>query len=114
MQNCGFTPIDEWNFAELNSDDQHAKYFQITTKVFELPKKVHALSQKQDDFEFETISNFLNLLTTSVKALNLKYAYPTSRRIWLDLSESGFPNQLELAALEKDIATSKDRILELE
>lgn len=107
MQNSsGYSPIDEWNFAELDSDNELVGYFQITTKVLELLKKVYNLEQNQNKFELETISLFLRQLSNSLMALNLKYAYPTERGIWLDLSESGFPNQLEFSALEKDLETA--------
>lgn len=109
----GYTPIDEWNFAELNSDKQHAEYFRITIKVLELLEKVHELQKYEDKFEFEAISGFLKQLIISLKSLHLKYTYPSERRIWLDLSESGFPNQIEFAGLEKDITTAAERCAEL-
>jgi hypothetical protein len=54
-------------------------------------------------------------LLATIGLLRVKYTYAPAdtRPLWIDLTESGFPNAMELSHVQQDLARRKERLLEL-
>jgi len=95
---------DDLNYIELKDSSEQAGYFKSLFHVFKLLYGVYQAQHFENTYECEVVVEFLRRLAQSMEALRFKYAYPVEgeRQIWLDLSESGFPNQIEIEELKAD------------
>ncbi len=96
------------NFAILSDKDEYGQYFRLLRLAFgTLAKWYEKLGA---DFEAKTISAGLTRLLFTAEALRLKYTYDLEHFLKVDLTESGFPNYLELDAVRNDFQR-KDELL---
>jgi hypothetical protein len=100
------------DFALLDGTDDYTRYFNILTKCWTLLLKLYEGRGSADTYEARVIQSTLERLLFTVKALRLKYSYsPADRRLlWIDLSESGFPNAQDMGNLSVDLIKRQERL----
>lgn len=97
------------NFATLATSEEYARYFGLLERVFRLLLGCYRLQSGPDpappNLEAQLVAESLARLLGSVTSLHMKYAFTGEgdRRLVIDLTQSGFPNFTELAALERDM-----------
>lgn len=103
------------NFATLASDDEYARYFNELCFVFQRLVGCYRVDSNEKSYESALIVQYLRRLLHVVEVLRIKYTYRAgeSRSLWVDLTESGFPNSAELRGLEVDLARRQDRLMEM-
>jgi hypothetical protein len=103
---------DTPDFALLEGSDDYTRYFNILTKCWTLLLKLYEGRGSADTYEARVIQSTLERLLFTVKALRMKYSYsPADRRLlWIDLSESGFPNAQDMGNLSVDLIKRQERL----
>jgi hypothetical protein len=106
---------DTPDFALLDGTDDYTRYFNILTKSWALLLKLYEGRGSADTYEARVIKSNLERLLFTVKVLRMKYSYsPASRRLlWIDLSESGFPNAQDMGNLSVDLIKRQERLRDL-
>lgn len=99
------------DFGTLPSEDDYARYFNLLSRVFTMFISVYALRQAGETYEAERVPSFLRRLLKVVEALRLKYTYRRlDRALWVDFTDSGLPNFVEINNLSIDLL-QKDEAL---
>jgi hypothetical protein len=103
------------DFALLAGGDDYTRYFNILTKSWNLLLKLYEQRGGGDTYEARAIHQSLERLLYTVKVLRMKYSYsPADRRLlWVDLSESGFPNAQDMGNLSVDLIKRQERLRDL-
>lgn len=104
--------VDKYDFATLQGDDEYTRYFQLLSRVFTRLSTFYRAQTEFNDVETNEIEGYLARYLATIEMLRIKYAYPgaTARPLWIDLSESGFPNFMEFRNLETDLEIRKERL----
>ena len=101
------TPLDS---AVLETQEQYKTYYTIVSHAFnELVdglKRNHVCTIQELSF----IDLYGDLLSYTIKALRLKYLYHDEEKMRIDLTDSGFPNYMELRYLVNDLALRHDHM----
>jgi hypothetical protein len=103
---------DTPDFALLDGTDDYARYFNILTKSWTLLLRLYEQRGSADTYEARVVKSNLERLLFTVKALRMKYSYnPTDRRLlWVDVSESGFPNAQDVGNVSVDFIKRQERL----
>jgi hypothetical protein len=103
------------NFALLDGTDDYTRYFNLLTKSWSLLLNLYEKRGSSDTFEARKIARSLERLLYTVKALRMKYSHsPADRRLlWVDLSDSGFPNAQDIGNLSVDLIKRQERLRDL-
>jgi hypothetical protein len=103
------------DFALLTGSDDYTRYFNLLTKSWSLLLSLYEKRGSSDTFEARVISRSLARLLYTVKALRMKYSHsPADRRLlWVDLSDSGFPNAQDIGNLSVDLIKRQERLRDL-
>lgn len=101
------------DFSTLGTSDRYARYFNQLEFVFELLIHYHAKLTSGSNFEHTELSAFFRRLLRTIAALRLKYTHAPGRPLWIDFSTSGFPNFLEVSALQADYEARHGRLAAL-
>ncbi|MEE9349082.1 MAG: hypothetical protein V3U80_03480 [Flavobacteriaceae bacterium] len=104
------TPLDS---AVLDSKEQYAFYFKIVDHAF---KQLITSVQKNNvcnDQETVFIKQYTELLIYSIEALRVKYLYSEEDKMKIDLTDSGFPNYMELRYLVNDLSLKNEYLQKL-
>jgi hypothetical protein len=106
---------DTPDFALLEGTDDYTRYFNLLTKSWTLLLKLYEGRGSADTYEARVIKSSLERLLYTVKVLRMKYSYnPTGRRLlWIDVSESGFPNAQDMGNLSVDVIKRQERLRSL-
>ena len=102
------------DFALLEAND-YTRYFNLLTKSWGLLLNLYTKRGSEDTFEARKIARSLERLLYTVKALQMKYSHsPANRRqLWIDLSESGFPNAQDIGNVSVDLIKRQERLRDL-
>ena len=100
------------DFALLEGTDDYTRYFNLLTKSWTLLLKLYEGRGSDDTYEARVIKSNLERLLYTVKTLRMKYSHnPTGRRLlWIDVSESGFPNAQDMGNLSVDVIKRQERL----
>jgi hypothetical protein len=103
------------DFALLTGSDDYTRYFNLLTKSWSLLLNLYEKRGSSDTFEARVIARSLGRLLYTVKALRMKYSHsPADRRLlWVDLSDSGFPNAQDIGNLSVDLIKRQERLRDL-
>jgi hypothetical protein len=103
------------DFALLQGSDDYTRYFNILSKAWTLLLRLYEKRGSADTFEARAIEQSLERLLFTVKVLRMKYSHsPAGRRLlWVDLSESGFPNAQDMSNLSVDFIKRETRLRDL-
>jgi len=99
--------------ATLNSKDEYALYFNHLWTVFERLLMAYRSTQAGSSYEVVSIRIYLNKLLYSIQALRKKYTYNPAHSLRIDLTDSGFPNFLEISYLSVDLMNRESRLMAL-
>jgi hypothetical protein len=103
------------DFALLEGSDDYTRYFNILTKSWSLLLQLYEQRGSSDTYEARAIESALERLLYTVKVLRMKYSHsPADRRLlWVDLSDSGFPNAQDVGNLSVDLIKRQERLRDL-
>jgi len=101
---------DNPNFGTL-SEDKYAKYFNLLSNIFHLLLACYP-DETVESYEAGLMPVYLGKLLFTVEMLRLKYTYGFSqtRSLWIDLTDSGFPNAQEINNIMQDLLGRKERL----
>ncbi len=110
LENYISTPLDS---AVLDNKEQYAFYFKIVKHAFN--QLIISLNENDicNEKELVFIKQYTELLLYSLEALRIKYLYEDEDRMKIDLTESGFPNYMELRYLVNDLSLKNDYLQKL-
>ena len=102
------------DFSLLAADD-YTRYFALLGRVWESLMSSYRLVDSENTYEAATLRSYLERLHYTVETLRMKYTHsPAGQRLlWVDLSNSGFPNAQEISTLGVDLLQRDDRLREL-
>ncbi len=100
------------DFANLKSAASTELYLQQLGKVFRCLIDCYPASSSENNIENNDLRKFLEKLAATSELLRYKYTALDSneRSLWVDVTESGLPNRLEISQLEVD-AARKEQLL---
>lgn len=103
------------SFATLKGGDEYALYFHQLSSVFNRLLACYRTESDAESYEVEVAMDCLTRLLFTVQGLRMKYTYSPSvdRSLWVDLTESGFPNSAEISNIGTDFLSRKTRLQEL-
>jgi hypothetical protein len=103
------------DFTLLEGSDEYTRYFNLLNKCWSLLLNLYEKRGSADTFEARKIARSLERLLYTVKALRMKYSNsPAERRmLWIDLSDSGFPNAQDIGNLSVDLIKRQERMRDL-
>jgi hypothetical protein len=103
------------DFALLEGTDEYTRYFNLLTKSWSLLLNLYEKRGSSDTFEARKIERSLERFLYTVKVLRMKYSHsPADRRLlWVDLSDSGFPNAQDIGNLSVDLIKRQERLRDL-
>ncbi len=103
------------DFALLEGNDDYTRYFNILMKAWSLLLGLYKQRGSEDTFEARKIERSLERLLYTVRALRMKYSHtPADKRLlWVDLSDSGFPNAQDIGNLSVDLIKRQERLRDL-
>ena len=99
-----FTELDR---AILENNVEYERYVKFVTSVLDVFTTKFAPKDSTQQFEVEIIRNFAKLFLTTLRSLGLKYLYEETDRMRIDLTDSGFPNYLEIRKMLADLELAK-------
>lgn len=99
------------NFGTLGSEDDYAQYFNLLSNAFTWILACYS-REAPESYEAGMIPGFLQKLLYTIETLRVKYTYGAShnRSLWVDLTDSGFPNSQEIVNLAQDLLSRKERM----
>ncbi len=103
------------DFALLTGLDEYTRYFNLLMKSWSALLQLYEQRGSADTYEARAIDDALERLLYTVKVLRMKYSHsPADRRLlWVDLSDSGFPNAQDLGNLSVDLIKRQERLRDL-
>ena len=105
---------DNPDFTLLEADD-YTRYFELLRRVFDLLAQSYRVDDSENSYEAAVVGASLGRLLYTVETLRLKYTHSPAyaRLLWVDLTDSGFPNAQEVSALGVDLLHREERLRDL-
>ena len=106
---------DNPDFSLLEGSDEYTKYFNLLSSGYAMLQQMYTLAGSNESSEAQIVSVYLNRLLYTVEALRMKYTHMPShqRLLWVDLSDSGFPNAQDISMVGVDLLHRDKRLREL-
>src|SRR5258705_7282446 len=103
------------NLARLGGRDEYRRYFDLVSTVIQRLRACYQAQDQGGTYEAGIVPGFMEKLLATIGLLRVKYTYTPAdtRPLWIDLTESGFPNAIELSQVQQDLARRRERLLEL-
>jgi hypothetical protein len=103
------------NLVTLDDRDEYRRYFDLLSTVGERLRACYRLQDPGGSYEAGIVPGFVEKLRTTIGLLRVKHTHaaPGARPLWIDVTESGFPNAMELDNLKQDLLRRKERVLQL-
>jgi hypothetical protein len=104
-------------FFSFNTGEAYERYFNLLASVGR--KLILAYGVTDSDgkelLEAKVVQTFIEKFLYTVSALNIKFTYSPAhnRQLWIDLSESGFPNHAEITKLDTDLVTKDSQLMDI-
>jgi len=112
-----FTNGADANFALFDDKNEYALYFSLLRRVFSLLLGWYQPKEKKGDaevrLEAQFVDNILSRMLYTIEVLRLKYTYDPTHRLRVDLTASGFPNNLELDNIKTDLQLRTERLAQM-
>ena len=106
------------NFGELdsvrfNTRDEYIEYFDFLKKGFN--RLIDSLKYRSADnpIEIAILKDFLQKYLNTIEILRLKYLFDSDDKMAIDLTDSSFPNYLELRKIDSEKEKSKATLKKL-
>lgn len=106
---------DNPDFSLLPGTDDYTRYFNLLSSGYAMLQQMYTLEGSADSSEAQIVSVYLNRLLYTVEALRMKYTHmPAHQRLlWIDLSDSGFPNAQDISMVSVDLLHRDQRLRDL-
>ena len=105
------------DFSELQSEEAYSAYFGLLSRVGETLLNAYRGEDQDEDgvYEARMVQMFIAKFLYTIQTLRIKFTYSPAhnRHLWIDLSESGFPNHAEIAKLETDLLVKNEQLLDI-
>jgi hypothetical protein len=103
------------NFVTLDDRDEYRRYFDLLSTVVDRLRACYRMQDPDGSYEAGIVPGFVEQLRTTLGLLRIKYTHTAdgTRPLWIDVTESGFPNAMELDHVKQDLLRRKERILQL-
>src|SRR5215470_10318951 len=103
------------NFVTLGDRDEYRRYFDLLSTVVERLRTCYRATDPDGSYEAGIVPDFVEKLRNTIALLRVKYMHTAAgtRPLWIDVTESGFPNAMELDNVKQDVLRRKERILQL-
>lgn len=112
-----FTNGADANFSLLDDKNEYALYFSLLNRVFGLLLGWYQPQEKKGDAEVRLEAQFVDRILArmlyTVEVLRMKYTYDPAHRLRVDLTASGFPNNLELDNIKTDLQMRQERLAQM-
>lgn len=112
-----FTNGEDANFSLLDDKNEYALYFSLLNRVFNLLLGWYQPKEKKGETEVRLEAQFVDKILArmlyTVEALRMKYTYDPTHRLRVDLTASGFPNNLEIDNIKTDMQLRQERLAQL-
>ncbi len=105
-----FTVLDR---KRLGGKDEHIYYFEYIKDAFSLLMQSMDERTSEHPKEVSIIHGFIQKFLNSIEALRLKYGVADDDSLLIDVTDSSFPNYMEIKKLRSDIENKEERIKEL-
>ena len=113
----GLAPADELSrdFSQLENREVYGLYFSLLSSVGQKLLQTYAVADGQENYEVRMMKVFLEKLLYTIRVLRIKFTHSPAhnRKLWIDLSDSGFPNHAEIAKLETDMLSRQEQLLDI-
>jgi hypothetical protein len=104
------TDIDALNCATLENNDEYSRYFNHLCTVFSRLLSCYKTTDVENLYEVHAVHIYLTKFLYTIEALRKKYTHNPAHTLRVDLTESGFPNFLEISYLSIDLLNRQDRL----
>lgn len=109
------------DFGCLQGDDAYGRYFNLVSHACGLLNKAYDKGSagngatKEQQIEQSAIAEYSMRLLRSIRILRLQYTYQAAlqRRLYVDLTDSGFPNHQEMANVDNATQVAQTKLDEL-
>lgn len=99
------------DFSVLCNQDEYGAYFNLLKTAFKV--LLNWSKKSEADVEHRAITDAAKRLLNTAEALQLKYTFDPQHFLKVDLSESGYPNRLEMDAMQADFSAQSDLLASL-
>lgn len=101
------------DIALLGNKDEYAQYFNQMAMMFKLMIAAFSRQEENGNSEGQVVREFMGKLLFTIEALRLKSLYDPSHSLAIDVTESGFPNFVEITYLLNDLITRDQELAKL-
>ncbi|NNC94435.1 MAG: hypothetical protein HKN92_02665 [Chitinophagales bacterium] len=102
-----FTELDR---SILKGEDAYVEYFNYMRRVFTILIDSFNSRTLEDPEEINILKSFVQKFLNTIEALRLKYLYEQDYQMKIDLTDSSFPNHIELRNLEADMVVRDEEL----
>ena len=104
-----------YDFGVLEGNDAYAEYFNQLAGVCRQLLSYYRMENDENTYETVVITAYLQRLLYTVQALRMKFTYTPdiNRALWIDLTESGFPNCAEISNISTDLLSRESRLRDI-
>lgn len=106
-----FTPLDRSIFQ---NSEAYADYFRYLTHILNGLLSALKPEESGEPFEVQALNRHIQSFLNTVESLSYKYAFEDEHFMRVDLTESGFPNYLEIKKLHSDVERRLELLAQLE
>ena len=99
-----FTELDR---SILENNVECSRYVKFVTLVLDVFSTKFAPKDSTQRYEVKIIQDFASRFLATLRALGLKYLFEEEDRMQIDLTDSGFPNHLEIRKMVNDLELAK-------
>ena len=99
-----FTELDR---SILENNVECGRYVKFVTLVLDVFSAKFAPKDGTQHYEVDIIRDFADRFLATLRALGLKYLFEEEDRMQIDLTDSGFPNHLEIRKMVNDLDLAK-------
>lgn len=109
------TPQHNLDGAVLHCEDSYRRYFALLAAVCRMLTQVYQKAEAKPSHESSVIRQYLARFLATVEALRMKFAFRNGdcRPLLVDLSDSGFPNWVDIEGMGVDIVTRSEQLSRL-
>lgn len=105
----------EGDFTALQDGKEHEQYFKQLRRVLGHLEDCYPEKDDKGQSEGAVTRSYIQRLAYTMELLQKKYLFrdPNDRPLFVDITESGFPNHMELSELDVDLARRETLLREL-
>jgi hypothetical protein len=96
--------------ATFESRDEYSRYFNHLCTVFSRLVSCYQATDVENTYEVHAVHIYLKKFLYTIEALRKKYTHNPAHTLRVDLTESGFPNFLEISYLSIDLLNRQERL----